>query len=67
MRRSAFLVGPGLAGLIVIASCGARTGLDIPIPPDATADASHHREAGVDATRDATRDATQDVFADVIR
>jgi len=63
MRRGTLLLGPGLAGLVVVASCGARTGLDIPLYVDAAV----HHEAGADATRthDATKDVSIDHFADV--
>ncbi len=53
MRPSSFLLGPALAVFAVIASCGARTGLDIPI--------RIHHEAGADVTVDAPRDAPPDV------
>jgi IgGFc binding protein len=68
MPRSAYLVGPGLAGLIVIASCGARTGLDIPLYVDGGAlrEAGRH-DATKDAPRDAPKDVEKDVFADVVR
>jgi len=67
MRRSALLVGPGLAGLIIVASCGARTGLDVPVHGDATADAARRHEAGRDAAHEAARDATRDVSRDAPR
>ncbi len=61
MRRSAFFVGTVFASVVVVASCGARTGLDVPIPVDAAAETGHHHEAGHDVTVDAPRDALPDV------
>jgi hypothetical protein len=61
MRRFALLLGPGLAGLIVVVSCGARTGLDIPVHEDARV---HHPDATLDAPKQ--HDATPDQLADVI-
>ncbi len=75
MRHRALLVAPGVlsaAALVVIASCGARTGLDIPFKDDAsrTARATHHVDAsqrhdsGLDATTQ-IRDAAKDHGIDV--
>ena len=68
MTQKAFLVGPGLmalVGLIVVASCGARTGLDIPVRADARAE----HDATIDSPRrhdvERPHDAPRDVFADV--
>ena len=62
MRRSALVFGLGIAGLVIVASCGARTGLDIPLYADAAA----HDGSRPDATTHHPRDATLDHMADVV-
>ncbi len=70
MRRPPFLVAPGVATLVVgagiamVASCGARTGLDIPFKDDASHPTARH-DAGHDATL-RHRDAAKDTGLDVI-
>jgi hypothetical protein len=56
MRRNALLVGPGLIACVVVASCGARTGLELKPRHDAGRDAPSH-----DATFDVGLDAPRDV------
>jgi hypothetical protein len=71
------VVGSGLAGLVIFVSCGARTGLDVPIREDAgvhvhldaTLDAHHRPEGGHDAERDQFADVvpiTDGHFLDVV-
>jgi hypothetical protein len=47
--------------VVLVASCGARTGLDAPLRPDA----SHARDSGHDATRDTGHDTGHDALVDV--
>jgi hypothetical protein len=61
MRRSAVLLAAGLAGLVIVASCGARTGLDLPVHEDASV--KTHTDATLDARR--PHDARMDQLADV--
>ena len=61
MRRSALVLGPSLTGLIIVASCGARTGLDIPVRTDASDHDTWRAEAGKHPVRDATLDHGADV------
>ena len=61
MRRRALAVGAALAGLVIIASCGARTGLDVPIREDASV--KSHLDATIDAHK--AHDATMDHAPDV--
>ena len=54
MRRNALLVGPLLVACVVVASCGARTGLELKPRHDAGRDASSDAtfDVGLDAPRD---------------
>src|ERR1700678_1395557 len=64
MRRNALLVGPGLVACVVVASCGARTGLELKPRHDAGRDAAS--DATFDVSIDSPKDAPLEHIPDVI-